>query len=108
MMNNMMPSAMMIGMSLLWIVLGLLLILLLATLATAIFLLLERRHNARRLSYMKDPLQQQDLSQVYEQGYQPLQQMPETYQEGGRSYSYPQPENEQPTAEYPQEMPLQH
>ena len=107
MMNNMMPSAMMTGMPLLWIVLSLLLILLLALLATATFLLLERRSNAQRLSYVKDPLQQQDLSPVYEQGYQPLQQTPETYQEGGRYYSYPQSGNEQPAAEYPQEIPLQ-
>ena len=104
MMNNMIPSAMMIGMPLLWIVITLLLSLLLAT---TIVLLLERWRNAQRLSQMKDPLQPQDLSHMYEQGYQPLQQTPEVYQEGEHYYSYPQPENEQPTAEYPQEMPLQ-
>lgn len=107
MMNNMMPSTMMIGMPLLWIVTVLLLSLLLALLATTVFLLLERQRNAQRLSHMKDSLRQQDYAHVYEQGYQPLQQTPEAYQEGGRYYSYPQPENEQPTAEYPQEMPLQ-
>lgn len=46
----------------------------------------------------------------YQQGYQsPLQTTPETYQEGGQPYQYPQPkqEFEQPQIHYPQELPPQ-
>src|SRR5438132_10430714 len=48
--------------------------------------------------------------QNFYQGYQPPQQTPETYQEGGKQYQYPQPQDEQPQAQYPQEqeMPGQH
>lgn len=45
--------------------------------------------------------------QPYQQGYQPPPPpQPETYQEGGRQYSYPE-QYEQPQAQYPQEMPPQ-
>ncbi len=52
----------------------------------------------------------QDFSQRYEQGYQPPEPGSETYQEGGKPYHYPQPQQEQPQAQYPQEqeMPRQH
>ena len=48
--------------------------------------------------------------QNFYQGYQPPQQTPETSQEGGKQYQYPQPQDEQPQAQYPQEqeMPGQH
>jgi hypothetical protein len=104
MMNNMMPYATMNGIPLLWILIGLLLGFLLAA---TIFLLWERGRNAQRPSQVRDARQPQDVAHMYEQGYQPLQQVPEVYQEGGQYYSYPRSENEQPTAEYPQEMPLQ-
>lgn len=51
----------------------------------------------------------QDFSRPYQQGYQPPeQQNPETYQEGGQQYHYPQPKQEydQPQAHYPQQQEL--
>ncbi len=45
-------------------------------------------------------------SRMYEQGYQPPSQSPETYQEGGERYHYPQPRYEQPQAQYPEEQEL--
>ena len=45
--------------------------------------------------------QPRDAYEEYEQGYQPQQQPPETYQEGGQRYAYPQ--NEQGQTQY-QEM----
>jgi len=39
--------------------------------------------------------QPRDAYEEYEQGYQPLQQPPETYQEGGQRYASPQNEQEQ-------------
>ncbi len=52
------------------------------------------------------------LYQPYEQGYQPQQQVPEAYQEGGQLYTYPPPseqQNNQRPSPSPQaeEMPLQ-
>ncbi len=43
---------------------------------------------------------------TYEQGYQGRQQTPETYQEGGQSYST-SAQYEQPQAQYPSQMPPQ-
>ena len=45
--------------------------------------------------------QPRDAYEEYEQGYQPQQQPPETYHEGGQGYAYPQ--NEQGQTQY-QEM----
>ena len=44
--------------------------------------------------------------QDYQQGYQPQQPSPETYEEGEQSYPYPL--YEQPQAQHPETMPLQH
>jgi hypothetical protein len=62
---------------------------------------------------MPNTPQPQSPYQTYEQGYQSPQPPPETYQEGGMQYRYPQnqqPQYEQPQAQYPQEqeMPGQH
>ena len=99
MMHNMMPYDMMSGVTLLWIVIGLLLSLFLVA---AITWLLAHRRNEYRLPQMNDILQPQGSYHTYEQGYQP----PEASQEGGQHYS-PQPQYEQPTAQYPQVMPPQ-
>jgi len=104
MMNHMTSYNMMAGVPLLWIVIGILLGLLLA--ATLIWLLVGR-HNEQRFSQTQAALQVQDSSRSYEQGYQAPESSPETYQEGGQRYAYPQPQYEQPIARYPQEMPLQ-
>jgi hypothetical protein len=66
---------------------------------------------ARLLNKKKPPtMPNTPQPQNFYQGYQPPQQTPETYQEGGKQYQYPQPQNEQPQAQYPQEqeMPGQH
>lgn len=55
----------------------------------------------QRAPMMQDTQQPRDAYEVYERGYQPQQQPPETYQEGGQLYSYSQ--NEHPQAQY-QEM----
>ncbi len=47
---------------------------------------------------------EQQYYQPYEQGYQSVS-TPETYQESGKQYQYPEPQYEQPQVEYPQEMP---
>jgi hypothetical protein len=52
----------------------------------------------QRTSMMQDIPQPQDAYEGYEQGNQPLEQPPETYQEGGQRYYYPQ--NEQPQAQH--------
>ncbi len=103
-MNHMMPDGMMSGAPLLWIVLGFLLGLLLVA---AVVWLTAGFRNVQKLSLVRSTPQFRDTPHTYEQGYQPLEASPETYQEGGHSYSYPQPQYEQPTAQYPQEMPLQ-
>ncbi len=50
--------------------------------------------------------QPRDAYEEYEQGYQPQQQPPETYQEGGRDYSYPQ--NEQGQTQHQEMEQIQH
>ena len=104
MMNHMMSYGMMGGDPLLWIVLGFLLALLLVA---AVTWLLANLRNEQRLHRMHAVAQPQDAFHTYEQGYQPPEPSPETYQEGGHTYSYPQPQYEQPVAQYPQEMPPQ-
>ncbi len=104
MMNHMMPYEMMASGPLLWIVLGFLLGLLLVA---AVAWLLAGFRNEQRRYQMRSAPQFQNASHTYEQGYQPPEPSPEASQEGGHSYSYPQPQYEQPIAQYPQEMPLQ-
>jgi hypothetical protein len=62
------------------------------------------------------PSQLQDSYQEYAQGYQPQEQTPETYEEGGQSYpattgdhkgSPLPPQYEQPEVQYPPTMPYQ-
>jgi hypothetical protein len=60
----------------------------------------------QRTPLMQDTPQPRDAYEGYEQVYQPQQQPPETYQEGGQPYSYPQ--NEQPQAQYQEMEQLQH
>ena len=57
-----------------------------------------KKHTAPTTHYTPQP---RDAYEEYEQGYQLQQQPPETYQEGGQHYSYPQ--NEQGQTQY-QEM----
>ena len=70
--------------------------------------------NKRKMPTLLSIPQQQDFYQPYEQGYQPPQQAPETYQEGGQQYSYEQLEStsayDQPQVQYPQpqEVPTQY
>ena len=103
MMNHMMSYNMMGGIPLLWILIGFLLGLLLVA---AVTWLLACRHNEQRRHQMRCASQPQDASHTYEQGYQSPEPSPETYQEGGHDYSYPQPSYERPMAQYPQEQPL--
>jgi len=60
----------------------------------------------QRTPMMQDTPQPRDTYEGYEQGYQPQQQPPETYQEGGQRYSYPQ--NEQAQAQYQEMEQIQH
>ncbi len=101
MMNNMMNN-MMTGIILTWIVIGLLLGLLLA----AVIWFLAHWRNEQRLHQMNDVLQPSSFSHPYEQGYRPPEPSPEAYQEDGQRYYSPRPKDEQPMAQYPQEMPL--
>ena len=65
--------------------------------------------NKQKTPTMPNTPQSQDFYQRYEQGYQPPEPL-ETYQEGGKQHHYPQPQDEQPQAQYPQEqeIPRQH
>ena len=69
-----------------------------------IVLLLARWLNTKQTPTVLSPPQPTIRQQPYEQGYQPPRPSPETYQEGGRQYLYPQPEYERPQAQYPQEQ----
>lgn len=60
----------------------------------------------QRTHMMRGIPQPRDAYEGYEQGYQPQQQPPEIYQEGGQSYSYPQ--NEYPQAQYQEMEQFQH
>ncbi len=60
----------------------------------------------QRTPMMQDIPRPRDAYEGYEQGYQPPEPPPETYQEGGQRYSYPQ--NEQPQAQYQEMEQLQH
>ena len=49
----------------------------------------------QRTPPMQDTPQPRDAYEGYEQGYQPQQQPPEMYQEGGHRYPYPQNDHSQ-------------
>ena len=96
----MMPT-MMFGMGIymfFWLALATLVCLLL--IGTCIWLVAGWRKK-QRTPMRQDTPQPRDAYEEYEQGYQAQQQPPESYQEGGQRYSYPQ--NEHPQAQY-QEM----
>jgi hypothetical protein len=81
-----------------WIVLITLLCLLIIGACTWLVASWLKKHNAPMTQHTPQPL---DAYEEYEQGYQPQQQPPETYDEGGQRYVYPQ--NEQGQTQY-QEM----
>ena len=60
-----------------------------------------RLMNTQKASTAQNTPQPRDAYEEYAQGYQPQQQPPETYQEGGQRYTFPQ--NEQGQTQY-QEM----
>jgi hypothetical protein len=101
----MMPN-MMFGMGtymFFWLALATLMCLLL--IGTCIWLVAGRLKK-QRTPMRQETLQPRDAYEGYEQGYQPQQQPPATYQEGDQHYSYPQ--NEHPQAQYQEMEPLQH
>lgn len=101
----MMPT-MMFGMGIymfFWLVLATLVCLLL--ISTCIWLVAGWQKK-QRTPMMQDTPQPRDAYEGYEQGYQPQQQPPETYQEGGQHYSCPQ--NEHPQAQSQEMKRLQH
>jgi len=53
------------------------------------------RLKKQRIPILKDAPKSWDANESYEQGYQPQQQPPETYQEGGRHYPYPQAQSQE-------------
>jgi hypothetical protein len=62
--------------------------------------------NSRKTPMAPYTARSQDSYQGYEQGYQPRQPVDQP-QEARMEYEYRQPEDEQPQATYPQEMPGQ-
>jgi hypothetical protein len=98
MMQHMTPNAnpgmMMPGMeafTLFWIASGVLLCLL--AIAGILFFARWQRH--RRMFVAQSIAQPKDAFADYQQGYQAQQAAPETYEEGGQSYPYPQDEQRQ-------------
>ena len=81
-----------------WIVLGTVVCLLLIGACIRFVASWSKKHNAPTTHYTPQP---RDAYEEYEQGYQPQQQSPETYHEGGQRYVSPQ--NEQAQSQY-QEM----
>lgn len=102
MMNQMMSGSMMPDFSLLWILIGILVGIMLATLFNAF---LASRRNEQALFQAEHGPQTQAMSHSYAQGYQPQQEVPETYQENEQQFHYPQ--YEEPAAQYPPAMPQQ-
>jgi hypothetical protein len=86
-----------------WLALATLVCLLL--IGTCIWLVAGRLKK-QRTPMIQDTPQPRDAYEGYEQGYQPPEPPPATYQEGGQHYSYPQ--NEQPQAQYQEMEQLQH
>ena len=68
--------------------------------------LIARWLNHQRLPTAHSTSQPQDSYKKYEEGYQT--QTPDTYEEGEERYLYPVLQDEQPQAQYPQEMPSLH
>jgi hypothetical protein len=106
--ENMMPNMpnMMPGMdpyTLFWVTVGVPLCL--SLVVTCIWLVMRWLKHRRTLALPYIP-QPKDASQDYQQGYQPQQPSPETSEEGEQSYPYPL--YEQPQAQHPETMPLQH
>ncbi len=104
MMHNTTPGMMIPGMeaiTLFWIAIGVLLCLLVG----AFIWLYTRWLKHRRTLPVQNKSQPQDAYQDYQEGYQPQQPLPETYEEAGQSYPYAQ--DEQPQTQYPEKMPLQ-
>lgn len=99
MMHNMMSG--MGTYPLFWIGIIVLLVLLLASICIGLLVNWLKNQRASLRHYTPQP---QDSYQEYEQGYQPQQQPPETYQEGEHLYSYPQSQYEQPQVQNPQVM----
>ncbi len=88
-----------------WTMVGTLLCLLLIGACTWLVVNLLKKQRTPPMHYTPQP---QDAYQDYQQGYQPQQQPPETYQEGGQHYPYPLPQYEQPQAQYPQMVSPEH
>lgn len=86
-----------------WLVLATLLCLLL--IGTCIWLVAGWRQK-QRTSRMQDTPQPRDAYEEYEQGYQPQQQPPITYQEGGQHSAYPSQEHSH--AQYQEMEQIQH
>lgn len=94
----MMPS-MMSGSALLWVIPGVLFCLTFLAAFTWLFTQWLKNRNPLLPHHAPQP---QDQYRAYEQGYRPEQRTPETYEEGGQQYLYPQEEYaEQPRAHYP-------
>ncbi len=100
--TNTNPGVMMPGMdvyTLLWIAIGVLLFLLVVT---SIWLFTRWQQHRARLP-AQHPAQPKDAYHDYQEGYQEQRPFLQVYEEGGRSYAYPQ--DEQPQAQ-PHPIPL--
>lgn len=80
-------------------------VVLLCLLVAAFIGLYTRWLKHRRALPLQNKSQPQEAYHDYQEGYQPQQPLPETYEEAGQSYPYAQ--DEQPQAQYPEKMPLQ-
>ncbi len=98
----MMPD-MMTGMALTWFIVSLVVLVCLVLVAFVIWQWI-RTSSRLRSHQMEHAPQQHDAYPGYEEGYQP----PETYQEEEEQSLRPFPQYEQPQAQYPREIPLQH
>ena len=68
--------------------------------AVVIWLIIRWLNQRQRPTYPSMPPQQRSF-QSYEQGYQPPQQASGTYQEGGMSHTYEEPQAQYPRQEEP-------
>jgi hypothetical protein len=104
MMQNTPPGMMIPGMEAItffWIAIGVLLCLL----AVAFIWLYTRWLKHRRTLPLQNKSQPQEAYHDYQEGYQPQQSLPETYEEAGQSYPYTR--DEQSQVQYSEKMPLQ-
>ena len=83
-----------------WMVIGTLLFIVLATVVIWFLVHWLNRQKAPMMPYTP----RQDSYQMYERGYQPVPERPETYHQGGRPYDSPQPHDDPPQVQYPQEQ----